>query len=170
MKVRIMYGPKEGQILHAPFSENTQAQINSGLWEAVVEAPKPSETRWFLGKEELSEQHYLGFKCEFCRETSSYYPDVNLGAEKIVQVVRPHCTHRYSTSFELGNADRLHEPLIQTILFNSQINQRIIATEAKARINDFVREHLLGASVPDYKPMFLPTPYRPSGRSRVPTL
>jgi hypothetical protein len=103
MKVRIMYGPKEGQILHAPFSENTQAQINSGLWEAVVEAPKPSETRWFLGKEELSEQHYLGFKCEFCRETSSYYPDVNLGAEKIVQVVRPHCTHRTPCPLEIAN-------------------------------------------------------------------
>jgi hypothetical protein len=83
--------------------------VVSGAAEYVVEAPKPVEARWFLFKEELSDlpnsgtSVSLAFKCGGCKSTSHFYPNVNLGAKKIVEVVHPHCTHRVPCPLEIAN-------------------------------------------------------------------
>jgi len=104
MKVRVMYGPKEGLILHVPYNEHSQGMINSGLWEVAPEPTKPVEVKWFLFKEVENGLHSLGFACGWCKSTSFFAPDVNLSVEKLLGLLRPHCSHRTMCPEDLINS------------------------------------------------------------------
>jgi hypothetical protein len=104
MKVRIL---ETGEVTHAP-NQMAALMIKSRLWEEVVDPPAPVEVQWFVFKEQFGNtqgliSHSLGFKCGACKSTSYFIPDVNLGAKKIVEVVRPHCIHRTPCPLETAN-------------------------------------------------------------------
>jgi len=93
-----------GAAMHVPTGQMTDAMIASGIWERVVVPSKPVEVKWFLFKELENGLHSLGFNCGWCKSTSYFAPDVNLGAEKLLGLLRPHCSHRTTCPAELINS------------------------------------------------------------------
>jgi hypothetical protein len=109
MKVRICF---TGEIKHVPVDSATASLLRLGIIEEVKEPLKPVEVRWFLYKSEGNiSEHALAFKCGGqlpghecgCDSTSYFVPDVNLGAAKIAELVRPFCAHATPCPMELIN-------------------------------------------------------------------
>jgi hypothetical protein len=92
MKVRILVGPKTGEILHKPFGPETQNMIDSGFWECLPDAPKPVQPpRWFLFKGPLTEEYALAFQCPSCKATTIFTPQQP--TLEAVAKVHAYCAH-----------------------------------------------------------------------------